>query len=347
MREIRLIDAGSVSALRSHTLYHAISSRVSGDHPDTLVLSVPTERYVSLGLYQLHARQIDVGYCREKGIPILRRQIGGGAHVLGPSQLLFQTVFHIQRSERSATRVYQEILRVAVDTYQDLHVDAHYLPFTDIYVRNARISAGALGRLDDSVALASSLACGNDPELEGAVLSGQARVESTSIERELGSLPDCEVVKKRFLGDFERKLGVKLIAGSLTEKEEAELERLEGVFSSSEWLQQTERRVLGVEERRSADEKIAESHYITPDGLTLRATVRAARGLIDQVAFTGDFLFYRDHLNELETSFRGAKAEWDALMTVAQNFYLVHEVDSPGAAPNDWVSAISNALNTP
>lgn len=346
MREIRLIDTGPASALRSHALYHGLTSGVSGDQPDTLVLSVPTQYYVSLGCYEECFHQTNIEYCREKGIPVLRRQIGGGAHVLGPDQLLFQTVFHARRSAKSATRMYHGILRVAVETYRDFGVDAHYLPFTDIRVGRSRISAGSLGRLNESVVLASSLAYGNDPDIERAALTGHARVETTSMQRELGSPPDREAVKARFLENFVRNLEARLVPGFLTEEERAELERLEEVLSSPEWLGQADERVRQVKEWDASDEvvRVAEGQHVTTDGVAIRATVRVSTGTVDDLALTGNFLFYKDHLSELADSFRGATAEWDALMTVAENFYLVHQVDCPGVTPHDWVRAIHNAL---
>ena len=347
MRNIRLIDMGKVSALQSHTIYHALSHGTRLNQPDTILLSVPAERYVSLGLYQEFAKDTDPEYCRAHNIPVFRRQIGGRAHLLDSGQQVFQTVFHWQRAAVSATRMCQEILRVAVDTYNAFGVDAHYLPSNEINVRKSRISTGAIGRLGDAVVLACSLVYDSDTELERRALGMASHAATTSMARELGAPPDRDAVKQTLLSYFERDLKATLVPGSLNEQELAEVERLEKLFSSQEWIERVVRRRRSVREHDGGEEgaRIAEGHHLTSEGIQIRATIRTVRGKVDDLVLSGDFLFYRDHFSELEASFRGAKAEWDALMTVAENFYLYHQVDSPGVSPADWVSAIDDALS--
>jgi len=346
MREIRLIDTGPASALRSHALYHGLTSGVSGDQPDTLVLSVPTQYYVSLGCYEECFQRQTSSIAARRAFPSFGVRSAVVRTCSAPISSSSRPSYHARRCAKSATRMYHGILRVAVETYRDFGVDAHYLPFTDIRVGRSRISAGALGRLNESVVLASSLAYGNDPDIERAALTSHARVETTSMQRELGSPPDREAVKARFLENFVRNLEARLVPGFLTEEERAELERLEEVLSSPEWLGQADERVRQLKEWDASDEvvRVAEGQHVTTDGVTIRATVRVSTGTVDDLALTGNFLFYKDHLSELEDSFRGATAEWDALMTVAENFYLVHQVDCPGVTPHDWVRAIHNAL---
>ena len=343
MQEIRLVDVGEVSALRSHALYHAVRIARGDEGPDAVVLSVPTSQYVSLGLYQQVSRYVDIEFCRNRDIALYRRQIGGGAYLRGPDHLLFHTIFHKERPAKSATRIYQEILRVAVETYRAFGVDAHYLPLTDICVREYRISAGSLGNLDHSVVLASAICHAADPDLERQALRGLSR-NSTSMEQELGTAPDRAVVKAKLLENVERTFGARLVPASLTDEEARDLGRLEATFRSPDWTEHADRRVASVAAGAGRDGvRVAEAVHRTEDGITICATVALRGGKIEDVALTGDFFFYKDHLPELERSFCGVKAGWDALMTVAENFYLIHEVDSPGTAPADWVNAIFRA----
>ena len=346
MKEIRLVDVGETPALRSHALYHAVRIGPGADQPDTVVVSVPTSQYVSLGLYQRVSKYTDAEFCRRRDVGVYRREIGGGAYVRGPGNLLFQTVFHKERSAKSATRVYQEVLKVAVETYRAFGVDAHYLPMSDICVRESRISAGSLGNLDHSVVLACAISYAADPDLERRALRGLSR-KSTSMELELGAAPDRAVVKAKLLENIERTFDARLVPASLSDEEGRNLERLEATFDSPEWTESADRRVASVAARTGrGGVRVAEAIHTTEGNITICATVARRGQTIEDVALTGDFFFYKDHLPELERSFCGARTEWDALMTIAENFYLIHEVDSPGTAPADWVNAIFGASET-
>ena len=86
---LRLVDAGDVGAYRSQALWHGIASAMRSDSPPTLSFCRPTEPYVGLG-YHRSLAEIDLDICRRRGLPVIRRQIGGGPVYLESDQLFFQ-----------------------------------------------------------------------------------------------------------------------------------------------------------------------------------------------------------------------------------------------------------------
>ena len=93
MRKIRLLDLGTVSALRSQTVYHAVAHAMTEDTPDTIILVSPAEPYVCIGYHQELEKEVDLDYCRAHGLPVYRREVGGGAVYLDDGQLFAQWIF--------------------------------------------------------------------------------------------------------------------------------------------------------------------------------------------------------------------------------------------------------------
>ena len=65
--QLRLVDAGMVSPLRSQALWHGIASAMADDAPPTLSMCRPSRPYVSLG-YHRHLAEVDADACAAEGI---------------------------------------------------------------------------------------------------------------------------------------------------------------------------------------------------------------------------------------------------------------------------------------
>ena len=70
MRRVRLVDAGSVPAVRSQTVYHATARAMDRDTPDTIIVVSPSEPYVCVGFHQDLEQEVDLAYCAEHGLPV-------------------------------------------------------------------------------------------------------------------------------------------------------------------------------------------------------------------------------------------------------------------------------------
>ena len=94
---IRLIEAGTVSHLRSQTIYHGLAYARTEATPPTIVLATPAEPYVCVGFHQDIEAEIDLEYCASNDLPVLRRETGGGAVYLDSDQLFVQWVIYVAR----------------------------------------------------------------------------------------------------------------------------------------------------------------------------------------------------------------------------------------------------------
>ena len=84
-----LYNLGTVSWLDSQLLYHALAYLGR----EGLILLQPGSPYVCLGYHQDAAQEIEVDFLTEHGIPIFRREVGGGAVYLDRGQLFYQLFF--------------------------------------------------------------------------------------------------------------------------------------------------------------------------------------------------------------------------------------------------------------
>lgn len=216
-RVTRLIDAGKLPGSQTQCLYHALSQSVGSKAEPVLIFAQPTTPYISVGLYQETERNVDVDACLDARIPIYRRMLGGRTIFVDSGQLLFQAIFPKQHAASSATKVYRTVLRAALDTYRHYDVDVHYLPVHDIHVRGCRIGGSALGRLGDTIVLASRIVLDHSPEIIGDVLRNVDR-ECTSIRKEIGETLDIDRVREVFLAKYESHMKTTLRADTLTDE---------------------------------------------------------------------------------------------------------------------------------
>jgi len=59
---------------------------------DGLVLVEPRQWFVSVGFFDDTEAAVDLQACRAQGLPVVRREIGGGPVLLGPGQVFYQLV---------------------------------------------------------------------------------------------------------------------------------------------------------------------------------------------------------------------------------------------------------------
>ena len=79
MDPIRVLDLGLVPPLRSQAIYHGIAYAMNPDTPDTIILVGPTDPYLCIGYHQELEKEVDADDGRQAGLPIYRREVGGGA----------------------------------------------------------------------------------------------------------------------------------------------------------------------------------------------------------------------------------------------------------------------------
>lgn len=153
---LRIVDAGTVDPLRSQALWHGIAEAMAPDAPATLSLCRPSHPYVSIG-YHRHLAELDLAACAAGGLPVLRRQIGGGPVYLDGDQLFFQLTLPARRAPAAVDRLYREALGPAVTAFRTLGVDARLDGLNDIVTADRKLSGTGAGQIGDAVTVVGNV----------------------------------------------------------------------------------------------------------------------------------------------------------------------------------------------
>lgn len=244
-RDLRVIDFGSVSALRSQTLWHAVAAGVSAGLPPTLSFLRPSEPYVCLG-YHRRLDELDLAECHRRGLPILRRMVGGGPVYLDDGQLFFQITVPAASLPPMRTTALRLLLEPAVAAFRAAGVDAALDEAGEIVVGDRKVCGHGAGQIGDAVVVVGNLIQRFDHEAASAVLrapTAEARAEvRRQMERFVSATPvDPAAFQAAAVDAYAAALGRSPVAGSLTAVERERLAVLDGRLADPAWVAGTAR----------------------------------------------------------------------------------------------------------
>ncbi len=351
MDPIRILDMGLVSPMRSQAIYHGVAYALQRDTPDTIILVGPTDPYVCIGYHQELEKEVDVDYCREHGLPIYRREVGGGAVYLDKGQVFTQWIFHRDRLPASLEERFTLYIKPLVDTYQSFGIPANHRPINDVHVQGKKIGGTGAAQMGNAEVVVGSLMFDFNFELMARVLkvpSEKMRDKiyqslneyMTTMTRQLGQTPDYEAVKREYIRQVVDVLGRPAEYADPTPEELAVTAELEQRFASEEWLYQKGGLRQTGAVKIHADVYLVEAAYKSPGGL-IRATARLREGRIDDLTLSGDFTLLPSFaVGALEQTLRGVALEAAPLRAKVNEFYRELPIQSPGVGVEDWVNAV-------
>jgi lipoate-protein ligase A len=351
MVPVRILDLGLVSPLRSQAIYHGVAYAMKPDTPDTIILVGPTEPYVCIGYHQELEKEVDVDYCRARGLPIFRREVGGGAVYLDNGQVFTQWIFHRPNLPTSLEERFALYIKPLVDTYQSLSIPATHRPVNDVHVQGKKIGGTGAAQIGEAEVVVGSLMFDFNFDLMARVLKVSSEKMRdkiyqslneymTTMTRQLGHTPDYETVKRAYIRQVVETLGRPAEYAHPTPAEIAVTEELEARFASDEWLYQKGGLRQTGAVKIHADVYLAEAAYKAPGGL-IRATARLREGRIDDITLSGDFtLLPAFAVGALEQALRGVTLDTAPIRAKVAEFYRGLPVQSPGVGVEDWVNAI-------
>jgi lipoate-protein ligase A len=346
---LKVYRAGRLGNLRSITLFHAMA-RLGYEG---LIVTSPEETYVSVGYFDRTQDIIDLERCRELGIPVIRREVGGGAVLLDRDQVFYQIVMR-RDSPRLPFKIedaYRKFSGPVIEVYRRLGVETEYRPINDIVVKHnqRKITGQGAADIGKSFVFVGGLLLRFNVELMARIfrvpeekfrdkLYKTLEENITWVERETGRKPSYEEVEDLLIEEFSKVLDIE--GEEEVPREALRLaDDLKQVFTSEEFL-------LEDTGRTHRTIKIREGVHVRGGvhkarGGLIRTEVTVREGVIEDVRIRGDFTLYpKNSLDQLERSLIGVPFERERITEKVREFLRREEVDFPGITPEDLVKAI-------
>jgi len=338
---------GAVGWLESQLIYHALPRLGM----EGLIILSPGSPYVCIGCHQDAEQEIDLAYCQSQGIPVFRREVGGGAVYLDSGQIFYQLVLDRRHPLAQGTKeaFYRRLLAPVVAVCRDLGLEASYKPVNDVLVAGRKISGNGAGEIAGSLVLVGNLLVDFDYDTMVKVLRvpdekfrdhvhKSLRANLTTLRRELPVVPGMAELGKLLVRRFGELLGP-LTPLPLPARVDQEVVRLAAELNSESWLLRRGKRTPGRQVRIATGREVIRRTHKAPGGL-IRATVEVADGQFVLVEISGDFFFYPpEQLDTLASHLVGTPCR-AAEATIAE-FYARTGAESPGVSPADLARVLS------
>jgi lipoate---protein ligase len=320
-----------------------------------LVVVSPDIPLASIGYFQDAEKEIDLAACKKLGIPVMRREVGGGATYLDHNQVFYQLIWR-KKNPAFPTRIkdiFSALSQPACDTYQDFGIETHFRPENDIVTKDQRKIAGEGGGdigehmvfvggilMDFDYATMSKILKVPDEKFRDKIYKTMEE-NLTTMKRELGYIPPRDDVVSSLVKNFEKLTGPlqpMTLSSDIVEK----MIELEQWFNSKEFLfKKTPRIPKGVKIREGVE--ILYSTYKARGGL-IRTAQEIKEETLESIGISGDFQFYpKSELNGLEQDLAHTKRKENVLLSKVEDFYHKKHIESPGVEPEDVSEAIMEA----
>lgn len=113
--------------------------------PNTLHFYQRNQPTISLGRSRKLDQDLNLHYCQQQHIPLIRRTTGGGTIYTDPGCLIYSLIFDISNiTATSAIDIFYTICTTIVKALQKLNINASYKPPNDIYLSGKKISGSGL-----------------------------------------------------------------------------------------------------------------------------------------------------------------------------------------------------------
>lgn len=242
--DLRVLDFGRVSPLRSQTLWHAIAYGVSETGLSTLSFMRPSRPYVGLG-YHTRLEDVDTAACDEAGLSIFRRMVGGGVVYLDSAQQFFQICLPKGAVPPAREAALRFLLAPAVEAFRAVGVPADLDDEGEIVLGEAKICGHGAAQIEDAVVVVGNLMETFDHEAAVRVLrlDPDMRAEVLRLmRRHVTATPaDAAAFREAAARAYGAALGLEPVIGRLTTYERRCLGELDERFRSPGWLRGPDR----------------------------------------------------------------------------------------------------------
>lgn len=352
---LRVLDFGTVSAIRSQAVFHGIAETLGPDSDPVLCLVSPATPYVCVGMHQEIAKEVDEEFCAKADLPVYRRHVGGGAVYLDENQLFTHFIYPRDKAPKRADQLYPLFIEPVVRTYRDLGISAEFRPANDIHVNGRKIGGTGAASIAEATIMVGSFM----RDFDTATMAKCLKVPSekfrdklkstlddymTTMLKELGHIPERADIVEKFLGHCAEVLKVEPVADQPAKQELVAIERAEALLMDPEWTFVQGRKFVEMGVKISAGTHLTESAHKAPGGL-IRVHLLGRDNKVADLIISGDFTCLPpDGVDRLAASLVGAELSEEALSIAAEKAMAELAIEMVGVAPCDIAGAVMLAV---
>ena len=343
-----LFDLGERPWEQSMLIFHALA-RMGIEAVDIVW---PREPFISIGYFQDAKKEVDFEYCKKAGLPIQRREVGGGTVYLDRNQIFYHVVWNKNNPNfpKRIKEIYEQLSVPPIETYEEFGIQTKFREVNDIVTSKGQKIAGLGGAdIEDSMAFVGSVILDFDyDKMTHAIKVPDEKFRDkiyktmeenvTNMKRELGKIPPRDEIRKVLIKRYEKLLG-KLKPVKLNDEIIRKMTELAIWFNSPEFLyKKTPRIPNGVKIKEGIE--IIYGMYKAKGGLIHTAQEVENRQLKD-IGISGDFTLYpKKELQGLENKLKDTEREEKNITSKIKEFYEETEVQTPGVNSKDFTKAI-------
>jgi lipoate-protein ligase A len=321
-----------------------------------LVIVSPAHPLASVGYFQDAAKELDLDYCRNNKISVMRREVGGGATYLDENQMFYQVIWNSKNRifPRQVKEIFEYLSAPPCETYRKFGISASFRAENDIVTdKGLKIAGEGGGDIGDSMVFVGGILMDFDYHTMSRVLKvpdekfrdkiyKSMEANLTTMKRELGIVPPRNEIKKVLVENFERILG-RLEPVDLDRQTTKKIKELDEWFMADEFLhKKTPRIPQGVKIKEGIE--ILYGLYKARGGLIRTAEEIENKKKIRDIVVSGDFnLFPKDSLAEIEKSLKNKDFSREIIEKVIEKTYGRKRIQAPGVEPEDIAKTITEA----
>lgn len=325
--DYRLIADDGVSASFGLSADEATAERVgSGESVPTLRLYTYRSYCALVGRFQNVENELRVDFCRKNHIPINRRPTGGGAIIMGEDQLgvALSLPGSAEDSYSRAREIMSLFSEALVQGLKTFGIDAYFHRKNDIVVNGKKIVGLGIHRSQSNGLLfhASVLVDLDVPFMLRVLNTPFEKISDkeisaiteriTTVRRETKSSLALDRVRQAVAQEYEKALGVRLIAGGFTSDELQTIGRLEREkYLTDAWIYQTS----------TIEDTVGGSKIKTPAGL-IDVRVAMAGSTIKAAYIGGDFFASEAAVADLEGALRWQSSQPEKVAAALEEVYM-------------------------
>jgi len=254
----RFIDLGEIDPFLGPATFEAVMDAVEKKESEATVLFWrPKSQAVYIGFHQLAHQDIDIPACRDAGIPVIRRTLGGGTGYCDRNQVIYNIIFREDGSfvGRGPEAVYIHVLRGLIEALDILGISRCSIDKERFGVHASSRKISGSGQLTDKGVVNSSGSflvdfdfqmmkrCLRDPVKNLKKGIKEPEEGMTCIRKELGRDVSMDEASLALRAGFERILG-KTTDGRLSGYEKSLSKELRHRYTTEEWTFRADHRKM-------------------------------------------------------------------------------------------------------